>query len=97
MKAELLETLDILYIGNRGLECINKSYLFLLPKCPRVVGVKDSLPISLSNSIYLIIAKVLANRLREVINELVDPFRSAFFPRWQLVDSVVMAGEIITE
>ena len=45
----------------------------------------------------MIIAKVLANGLREVIAEPVDPFQSAFIPGLQLMDSTVMAGEIITE
>ena len=35
-------------------------------------------PISLSNFVYLIIVKVLANKLREVIGDLVGPFQSAF-------------------
>ena len=90
-----LETLDEFPIGNCGLECINKSYLLVLLKCLGAVRVRDFRPISLSNSIYLIIAKVLANKLREVINELVDPFQLAFISGCQLVDRVVMAGEII--
>ena len=97
MKVEVLGTIDEFCIGNCGLEHINKSYLFLLPKCPGAVRVKDFRPISLSNSIYLIIAKVLASRLREMIDELVDPFQLAFIPRWQLVDSMAMTGEIITK
>ena len=51
--------------------------------------------ISLFNSIYLIIAKVLANRVQGVIGELVEPFQSAFIWGRLLVDSVVVAGEII--
>ena len=47
------------------------------------------------NSIYLIIAKVLANRLREVIGAIIGPFQYAFIPGRQLRDSVVMAGEIL--
>ena len=45
---------------------------------------------NLSNSIYMIIAKVLANRLHEVIDVLVGPFQSAFIPGRQLVDSAVV-------
>ena len=96
-KSEVLRTLDELCTGNRRLERINKSYLFLLPKCLGAVRVRDFRPISLSNSIYLIILKVLANRLRDVINEPVDPFQSTFIPGQQLVDSAVMAEEIIIE
>ena len=75
MKAEIFGTLDELCTINHGLERSNKSYSFLLLKCPWAVRVRNFLLISLSNSLYLIIAKVLANRLREVINERVDPFQ----------------------
>ena len=97
VKAEVLGIPDELYAGNRRIERINKSYLFLLPKCLGAVRVGDFHPVSLSNSIYLIIVKVLANRIREVIDELVDPFQLTFIPGLQLVDSPIMAEDIITE
>ena len=48
---------------NCKMERINKSHLFLFPKRQRANRVEDFQPISLSNSIYLIIVKVLAKRL----------------------------------
>ena len=73
---------------------INRSHLFLPQKRLGADRVEDFRPISLSNSIYLRIAKVL-DKLRGVINELVGPFQSAFIPARLLVDSVTVAGEII--
>ena len=52
-------------------------------------------PISLSNSIYLIIAKVVATRLREVLDGLISPFQSAFIPGWQMLDSIILAEEMV--
>ena len=83
--------------GTGSMEKINELHLFLLPKCHGAVRVEDFRPISLSTSIYVIIAKVLANQLCEVIGETVRPFRSAFIARRVLMDSTVMAGEIIAE
>ena len=57
--------------------------------------MEDFRQILLSNSIYLIIAKVLANRLRGVIGKPVGPFKSAFVLGRLLVDSVTVAGKII--
>ena len=45
------------------MENLNKVYLVLLPKTTGAEQISDFRPISLSNSIYLIIAKVLTNRL----------------------------------
>ena len=77
------------------MEKINNSYLFMLPKRHGVESVNDYRPISLSNSIYLIMAKVLADRLREVIGVLIELFQYAFISGRQLPDSVAMAGEIL--
>ena len=77
------------------MENLNKVYLILLPKTAGAESIGDFWPISLSNSIYLIIAKVLANRLREVLDGLISPFRSAFIPRRQMIDSVVLAEEMV--
>ena len=74
---------------------MNKVFLVLIPKCQGAEQVGDFRPISLSNSIYLIKAKVLANRLREVINHLVGAAQTAFIPGRQMVDSVVTAEEIV--
>ena len=57
--------------------------------------MEDYRPIALSNSVYLILAKTLANRMGEVIGEVVGTFQSAFIPRRQLINSVVMVGEIV--
>ena len=54
-------------------------------------------PISLSNNIYLIIAKVLANRLRRLLQSHINPLQFAFIPGRQMMDSIVIAEEIIVE
>ena len=55
------------------MERINKAYVILLPWCHGAIRVGDFRPILLLNSIYLIISKVLADRFREALGELVKP------------------------
>ena len=74
---------------------IHWAYITLLPKTPGAKRVGDFRPISLSKSIYLIITKVLANRLRELLGTLISPLQSAFVLGRQMADSVVVAEEII--
>ena len=76
---------------------INRVYITLLPKTSRAERVGDFCPISLSNSIYLIITKVLTNRLKGLLGTLINPLQSAFVPRRQMSDSVVVAEEIIAD
>ena len=84
------------HAGRCQMERLNKVFLVLIPKCPGGEQISDFRPIALSNSIYLIIIKVLANRLREVMDGLISPLQSAFIPWRQMIDNIVMAEEIVT-
>ena len=95
VKGDDMATLEELRSPQANMERINKSYLFVLPKRQGAENVNEYRSVSLSNSIYLIVAMVLANGLKEVIEELIGPFQYAFIPGRQLPDSVVMAGEIL--
>ena len=74
---------------------LNKAYIVLLPKVHGVEQIGDFRLISLSNSRYLIFAKVLANRLRGVISSLISPFQFDFIPSWQMADNIVLVEEIV--
>ncbi|GJT19453.1 hypothetical protein Tco_0878159 [Tanacetum coccineum] len=56
----------------------NSSFIALIPKSLNVNYVKDFRPISLVGSIYKIIAKILANRLVGVLDDIVNEVQSAF-------------------
>ena len=50
---------------------LNASFLTLIPKKCNVVSIKDFRPISLVGSVYKLLSKVLANRLRVVLDNLI--------------------------
>lgn len=59
--------------------------------------MKDFRPISLVSSLYKILAKVLANRLKEVVGETVSKNQSAFVKGRQILDGVLVANEVVEE
>ena len=60
------------------MEIVKISHLFLFPKFQGAIIVEDLRPMSLSNFVYLIIAKVIVDQPWEVIGVLVGHFQSSF-------------------
>jgi hypothetical protein len=74
---------------------LNATFIALIPKKTNAVNIKDFRSINLIGSIYKLLAKVLANRLRGVLDGLVLESQNAFVGGRQMVDSVLIANECL--
>nr|GEU50314.1 putative RNA-directed DNA polymerase, eukaryota, reverse transcriptase zinc-binding domain protein [Tanacetum cinerariifolium] len=73
----------------------NWSFITLIPKIPNANMVKDFTPISLIESVYKIIAKILANRLVTVLGDIVSESQSAFVKDRQILDGPFILNELV--
>ncbi|KAL0017636.1 hypothetical protein SO802_004705 [Lithocarpus litseifolius] len=75
-------------------EFLNDTLITLIPKCPSPESLNNYRPISLCNSVYKIISKIIVNRIRPYIGKLVAPLQTAFVLGRKGIDNVLIAQEL---
>ena len=93
VKEDLMAAFHEFHAKGSFTRSINATFLVLIPKKLGAVECKDFRPISLITGVYKIIAKVLANQLRMVLEKLISDSQNAFVGGRQTLDSVLIANE----
>ena len=64
---------------------LNATFISLIPKVAGALDLKDFRPISLVGSVYKILTKVLASRLRKVMGKVVGHSQHLVVKFWMLL------------
>ncbi|XP_060960654.1 uncharacterized protein LOC133031222 [Cannabis sativa] len=74
---------------------LNTTNLVLIPKKKNFLSMNNLRPIALCNVLYKIVSKVLANRMRGIIDKIISTTQSAFIPGRLISDNVMIAFEVM--
>ncbi|KAJ9543676.1 hypothetical protein OSB04_023383 [Centaurea solstitialis] len=83
------------FYSGRLLKEINHTLLCFIPKVPNASRVNDFWPISCYNVLYKVISKVIAERMKPYLFQLIGPEQSAFIPGRRISDNILMAHELV--
>ena len=91
---DVIDLVSSLIHGQDNPNKLNSTHIVLIPKVQNHETVSQFLPISLCNYSYKVLSKVLANRLKPFMPELISPMQNAFVSDKQIQDSIGIAHEV---
>ncbi|XP_028063083.1 uncharacterized protein LOC114266401 [Camellia sinensis] len=92
---DVVTAIKSFFTSRELLQEINNTMIALVPKVPNPSKLGDYRPISCCNTIYKCIAKIIANSLKMIIPDLVDPVQSAFVQGRRISDNIFLSQELM--
>jgi len=97
LREDVMRFLVEFHRNGRLAKGINSTFIVLIPKVESPQRLNDFHSISLVGSMYKILAKVLANRLRSIIGSVISDNQSTFVKGRQILDGILVANEVVED
>ncbi|GAU32797.1 hypothetical protein TSUD_152460 [Trifolium subterraneum] len=94
---DLMRFLLEFYANGKLVKGSNRTFIVLIPKVANPQRISDFRPISLVGCMYKILAKVLANRSKLVMDTVISEPQSTFVKGRQIMDGILIANEVVDD
>lgn len=71
------------------------TLITFIPKCQYPEFLSNYRPISLCNSVYKIVSKIIVGKIRSLLSNLISPIQTTFVLGRKGVDNVIIAQELL--
>ena len=95
VKIEIMGFFREFHERGKFVKSLNATFLVLVLKKGGAEDLKDFRPISLVGSLYKLLAKVLANRIKKVMGKVISESQNAFVEDRQILDATLIANEVV--
>jgi len=95
VRTEVWEILEDSRATRKVLQALNATFITLIPKEGQAHRSRHYRPIALCNVIYKLLMKVIARRLKPILPAIISPEQSGYVEGRQILDSIILAPDII--
>ena len=95
LKDDFCDAVKDFFVSGKLLGEINATLIALVPKSNTPQKVSDFRPIACCNVIYKCISKILTNRIKNALSQVVDTNQSAFIPGRAITDNILLTQELL--
>ncbi|KAF3781707.1 retrotransposable element ORF2 protein [Nymphaea thermarum] len=93
VSADVVKAVKDFFSTGKIVKSINETMICLIPKRENTKKVDDYRPISLCNTIYKIITKVIVNRMRGILGRIINANQVAFSKGRHIHDNILWVNE----
>lgn len=91
----MIDMIKKVFVERKVPEFLNRTHIAFIPKIQGLETLGNYRLISLCNTIYKVVTKIIVARLRPHLEKIISPLQTAFVPGRKGIDNAIIVQEII--